>query len=264
MLLEGKTAVVSGVADRHSIAWHIAQRYSQEGAKVILLVLPRMMDRAEKLAADLNNASTIACDVMLDADIDKAAAECSAAGGTDILVHSIAFASRRALDEPFITTTRDEFKDALDISAYSLVALTRAFRDQMAGKDASVITMTFAGSERVFPGYNVMGVAKAALEASVRYLAWDCGQDGIRVNAISAGPVRTLSARGIKGFTRMEKTAQASFPLKYDEPFGADDVAESALYLASPLSSGVSGQVIHVDRGLSILGAATAEESSGP
>jgi enoyl-[acyl-carrier protein] reductase I len=264
MLLEGKTAVVSGVADRHSIAWHIAQRYSQEGAKVILLVLPRMMDRAEKLAADLNNASTIACDVMLDADIDKAAAECSAAGGTDILVHSIAFASRRALDEPFITTTRDEFKDALDISAYSLVALTRAFRDQMAGKDASVITMTFAGSERVFPGYNVMGVAKAALEASVRYLAWDCGQDGIRVNAISAGPVRTLSARGIKGFTRMEKTAQASFPLKYDEPFGADDVAESALFLASPLSSGVSGQVIHVDRGLSILGAATAEESSGP
>ncbi|HET9201030.1 MAG TPA: enoyl-ACP reductase [Dehalococcoidia bacterium] len=261
MLLEGKTAVVSGVADRHSIAWHIAQRYSEDGAKVILLVLPRMMDRAEKLAADLNGALTIACDVMVDEDIEKSAAECAKAGGTDILVHSIAFASRRALDEAFITTSRDEFKDALDISAYSLVALTRAFREQMAGKDASVMTMTFAGSERVFPGYNVMGVAKAALEASVRYLAWDCGPDGIRVNAISAGPVRTLSARGIKGFTRMEKTAQASFPLKYQEPFGAHDVAESALYLASPLSKGVSGQVIYVDRGLSILGAATADES---
>ena len=261
MLLEGKTAVVSGVADRHSIAWHIAQRFSEEGAKVILLVLPRMMDRAEKLAADLKNAKTISCDVMMDEDIARAAAECASAGGTDILVHSIAFASRRALDEAFITTTRDEFKDALDISAYSLVALTRAFREQMAGKEASVMTMTFAGSERVFPGYNVMGVAKAALEASVRYLAWDCGQDGTRVNAISAGPVRTLSARGIKGFTKMEKTAQATFPLKSEEPFGADEVAESALYLASPLSKGVSGQVIHVDRGLSILGAVAGDEA---
>jgi enoyl-[acyl-carrier protein] reductase I len=130
----------------------------------------------------------------------------------------------------------------------------------MAGRDASVMTMTFAGSERVFPGYNVMGVAKAALESSVRYLAWDCGPDGIRVNAISAGPVRTLSARGIKGFTQMEKTAQASFPLRYEHPFGADDVAESALYLASPLSRGVSGQVIYVDRGLSILGTAGSGE----
>ncbi|MEX2237243.1 MAG: enoyl-ACP reductase [Dehalococcoidia bacterium] len=260
MLLEGKTAVVSGVADRHSIAWHIARRFNDEGAKVILLVLPRMMDRADKLAADLGDARTIACDVMSDDDIERSAQECAAAGGTDILVHSVAFASRRALDEAFITTTRDEFKDALDISAYSLVALTRAFREQMRGKQASVMTMTFAGSVRVFPGYNVMGVAKAALEASVRYLAWDCGEEGTRVNAISAGPVRTLSARGIKGFTKMEKTAQATFPLKYEEGFGAEEVAETALYLASPLSRGVTGQVVYVDRGLSILGGVTGED----
>jgi enoyl-[acyl-carrier protein] reductase I len=260
MLLKGKSAVVAGVADHHSIAWHIAQRFHAEGAKVSLLVLPRMMDRAEKLATELGGAAVISCDVMVDDDIEKAAQECADAGGTDVLVHSIAYAGRRALDEPFVTTTRDEFRDALDISAYSLVAMTSAFQEQMKGKDASVMTMTFAGSERVFPGYNVMGVAKAALEASVRYLAHDCGKDGIRVNAISAGPVRTLSARGIRGFTRMEKQAQASFPLKYEEAFGGDEVAETAVYLASPLSRGVTGQVVYVDRGLSILGSTLGEE----
>ncbi|MPZ22236.1 MAG: SDR family oxidoreductase [Dehalococcoidia bacterium] len=259
MLLEGKTAVVSGVADRHSIAWRIAQRFHEEGAKVTLLVLPRMIDRAEKLATELGGLKVISCDVMSDEDIERSGTECSADGGTDILVHSIAFASRRALDEPFVTTTRDEFRDALDISAYSLVALTSAFMPQMASRGGSVMTLTFGGSLRVFPGYNVMGVAKAALEASVRYLAHDCGQRGVRVNAISAGPVKTLSARGIKGFTRMEKAAQAGFPLRYDEPFGADEVAESALFLASPLSRGITGQVVYVDRGLSILGNAGAE-----
>jgi enoyl-[acyl-carrier protein] reductase I len=260
MLLEGKVAVVVGVADRHSIAWHIAQRFKEEGARVILPVLPRMMDRAEKLAAELGDTKVISCDVLSDDDIERTARESADAGGSDILVHSIAFASRRALDEAFVTTTRDEWRDAMDISAYSLVALARAFREQMGGKNGSIMTMTFGGSLRVYPGYNVMGVAKAALEAAVRYLAWDCGQDGTRVNAISAGPVRTLSARGIKGFTRMEKHAQAAFPLKAEEPFGAEEVAETALFLASPLSRGVSGQVLYVDRGFSVLGGYTGED----
>lgn len=260
MLLDGKRAVVVGVADRHSIAWHIAQRFKEEGARVDFLVLPRMLEKVEKLTAEMDGAQVIACDVMSDDDIENAARQCAEGGGTDILVHSIAFASRRALDEPFLTTTRDEFKDALDISAYSLLALSRAFMPQMGGRAGSIMTMTFAGSEKVFPGYNVMGVAKAALESTVRYLAHDCGQEGVRVNAISAGPVRTLSARGIKGFMRMEKTAQATFPLKADAPFGADEVADVAVYLASPLSRGVSGDVLYVDRGLNILGIAIDDE----
>lgn len=251
--LDGKRALVIGVANERSIAWGIAQGLAREGARLGFTFLGESLERrvrplAESLSADL----VVPCDVGDDAQIDALFAEVDRVwGGLDVLIHAVAFANREDLAGRFVDTSRDGFRLALDVSAYSLVALTRAALPRMRD-GGSVLTLTFAGSERVFPNYNVMGVAKAALEASVRYLAADVGAAGVRVNAISAGPIKTLSAAGIRNFRDMLHVAEERAPLKRNVT--TEDVSGMALALVGPAGVAVTGQVIYVDAGLSILG----------
>ena len=251
--LEGKRALVIGVANERSIAWGIAQALQREGARLGFTFLGDALERRVRPLAESVGADLIApCDVSDDAQIDALFAEVDRVwGGLDILIHAVAFANRDDLSGRFVDTAREGFRLALDVSAYSLVAVTRAAEPRM--KDGgAVLTLTFAGSERVFPNYNVMGVAKAALEASMRYLAADVGPSGIRVNAISAGPIKTLSAAGIHGFRDMLHVAEARAPLRRN--VSQSDVGELAVALCGPAGAGVTGQVLYVDAGLSILG----------
>ena len=251
--LEGKRALVIGVANERSIAWGIAQALQREGARLGFTFLGDALERRVRPLAESVGADLIApCDVSDDAQIDALFAEVDRVwGGLDILIHAVAFANRDDLSGRFVDTPREGFRLALDVSAYSLVAVTRAAEPRM--KDGgTVLTLTFAGSERVFPNYNVMGVAKAALEASMRYLAADVGPSGIRVNAISAGPIKTLSAAGIHGFRDMLHVAEARAPLRRN--VSQSDVGELAVALCGPAGAGVTGQVLYVDAGLSILG----------
>ena len=251
--LEGKRALVIGVANERSIAWGIAQALQREGARLGFTFLGDALERRVRPLAESVGADLIApCDVSDDAQIDALFAEVDRVwGGLDILIHAVAFANRDDLSGRFVDTPRDGFRLALDVSAYSLVAVTRAAEPRM--KDGgTVLTLTFAGSERVFPNYNVMGVAKAALEASMRYLAADVGPAGIRVNALSAGPIKTLSAAGIHGFRDMLHVAEARAPLRRN--VNQSDVGELAVALCGPAGAGVTGQVLYVDAGLSILG----------
>lgn len=243
-----------GVANERSIAWAIAQALASEGAHLGLTYVGETLERrvrplAEKIGADVLGS----CDVTDDAQIDQLFEEVQKQWGQlDVLVHAIAFANRDDLTGRFVDTGRDGFRLALDVSAYSLVALTRAALPLLSQSDGSVLTLTFAGSERVFPNYNVMGVAKAALESSVRYLAADVGPEGVRVNAISAGPIKTLSAAGIRNFRDMLHVAEARAPLQRNVT--ADDVGQLAAALAGPAGRGITGQVLYADAGLSILG----------
>ena len=251
--LEGKRALVIGVANERSIAWGIAQALQREGARLGFTFLGDALERRVRPLAESVGADLIApCDVSDDAQIGALFAEVDRVwGGLDILIHAVAFANRDDLSGRFVDTSREGFRLALDVSAYSLVAVTRAAEPRM--KDGgTVLTLTFAGSERVFPNYNVMGVAKAALEASMRYLAADVGPSGIRVNAISAGPIKTLSAAGIHGFRDMLHVAEARAPLRRN--VSQSDVGELAVALCGPAGAGVTGQVLYVDAGLSILG----------
>ena len=251
--LEGKRALVIGVANERSIAWGIAQALQREGARLGFTFLGDALERRVRPLAESVGADLIApCDVSDDAQIGALFAEVDRVwGGLDILIHAVAFANRDDLSGRFVDTPREGFRLALDVSAYSLVAVTRAAEPRM--KDGgTVLTLTFAGSERVFPNYNVMGVAKAALEASMRYLAADVGPSGIRVNAISAGPIKTLSAAGIHGFRDMLHVAEARAPLRRN--VSQSDVGELAVALCGPAGAGVTGQVLYVDAGLSILG----------
>ena len=251
--LEGKRALVIGVANERSIAWGIAQALQREGARLGFTFLGDALERRVRPLAESVGADLIApCDVSDDAQIGALFAEFDRVwGGLDILIHAVAFANRDDLSGRFVDTPRDGFRLALDVSAYSLVAVTRAAEPRM--KDGgTVLTLTFAGSERVFPNYNVMGVAKAALEASMRYLAADVGPAGIRVNALSAGPIKTLSAAGIHGFRDMLHVAEARAPLRRN--VSQSDVGELAVALCGPAGAGVTGQVLYVDAGLSILG----------
>jgi enoyl-[acyl-carrier protein] reductase I len=254
VLLQGKQGVVFGVANRRSIAWAIAQALSGAGARLALAYQERVGDTVRELAATLPDAITMPCDVTRDEDIAATFQRLDEAfGGLDILVHSIAFAPQEALTNPFVDTTREAFRIALDISAYSLVALARAARPLMERRGGgSIITMTYLGSDRVFPRYNVMGVAKAALESAVRYLASDLGPQNIRVNAISAGPIRTLAARAIPGFPRMEEHVRQVAPLRRNTE--AAEVGDVALFLASHLSRGITGEVIFCDAGYHAMG----------
>lgn len=251
--LEGKRALVIGVANERSIAWGIAQGLARAGARLAFTFLGESLERRVRPLAESVGADLVApCDVTDDAQIDALMGEVDRAwGGLDILIHAVAFANREDLSGRFVDTGRDGFRLALDVSAYSLVALTRAAEPRMRD-GGTILTMTFAGSERVFPSYNVMGVAKAALEASMRYLAADLGPAGIRVNAISAGPIKTLSAAGIHGFRDMLHFAEARAPLRRNVSQG--DVGELATALCGPAGAGITGQVLYVDAGLSILG----------
>jgi enoyl-[acyl-carrier protein] reductase I len=251
--LSGKTCIVMGVQNQWSIAWQIAEAMANAGANVaITYVDDRAKQNAEKLAATVPGMKTFVCDVTTVESIAALATELKGEYGTiDTLVHSIAFAPADELKNPFLQTTREGFRIAHDISVYSLIAVAQELVPIMS-EHASIMTMTYLGSTRAFPKYNVMGVAKAALEATVRYLALDLGERGIRVNAISAGPVRTASARGIPGFSDMANMAAERAPL--GEVFSPKHVAGTAVFLASDAATGLTGDIIFVDGGYHATG----------
>ena len=252
-LLDGKTAVIYGVANHRSIAWGIAQSMHREGARLALTYQGERVERyVRDLASTLSDPLILQCDVTEDSQIDDVYRHIGAAfGRLDSIVHAVAFAEREDLEGRFVDTSRTGFRTALEISAYSLVATIRPALPLMAD-GGSVVTLTFAGSQRAFPNYNVMGVAKAALEAEVRYLANDLGPVGIRVNAISAGPVSTLSARGITGFSGMLKVAGDRTPLRHTTD--PAELGDAAAFLCSDLGRGITGETLYVDGGLNIVG----------
>lgn len=252
-LLDGKRALILGVANEKSIAWSIAQAFKREGADVALTYAGEAFaKRIQPLAESINSKIIISCDVRSDEEISAAFAELARHWDSiDILVHSIAFANKDELKGSFLDTTREGFAMAMDISAYSFIACMRAAKPLM-NAQSSALTLSYYGGQKVFPSYNVMGVAKAALEMSVRYLAEAVGPDGIRVNAISAGPIKTLAAAGVGGFNQIAGVVQGKAPLRKN--ITQEDVANSALYLCSPLASGVTGEIHFVDNGYNIIG----------
>jgi len=252
-LLEGKLALVLGIANKWSLAYAIAQAFSREGARLALTYLgEHQKDAIESLAKDLSVDSIFPCDVTKDEDLAKLSETLAGMGRPlDAVVHSLAFANREDLAGAFLDTTRAGFLLAQDVSAYSLVGVARAVAPHMSA-GGSVTTLTYLGSTRVIPHYNVMGVAKAALEASVRYLASDLGPSAIRVNAISAGPVKTASARAIKDFSGVLDTVAKRAPLRRNAD--PSEVADAAVFLASNLGRGVTGNVLFVDSGFQIMG----------
>jgi enoyl-[acyl-carrier protein] reductase I len=259
MVLRGKKGLIVGVANKHSIAWGIAQSTAGQGAQLFFNYQnDRLKENVEELVATLPGSKAFPCDASDDTQIgnlmDQVGKE---AGKLDFLVHSIAFAPREELTGQFINTTRKGFATALDVSAYSLVALTRAAVPLMTD-GGSVVTLTYLGAERVVPHYNVMGVAKAALEATVRYLAHDLGPRNIRVNAISAGPIKTLAARGVSGISKMVDHHKDFAPLRRATEQG--EVGDTALFLVSSLGRGITGEVIYVDGGYNILGSLASAE----
>jgi enoyl-[acyl-carrier protein] reductase I len=254
-ILEGKIALVAGVANKRSIAWSIAQALHGAGATLAFTYQgERLQDGVRKLAESVGSDVVVECDVSDDASIDRAFAEIGErAGGLDVMAHSIAFAPAETFEGRFIDTSRAAFLTALDVSAYSMIAMARAAEPLMAARGGgAMVTMTYMASERAFPKYNVMAAAKAALECSVRYLAYELGPASIRVNAISAGPVRTLAAKGIPGFSDMETVIEQRSPLGRN--ITADDVGNAALYLCSPLGSMVTGTTLYVDSGYHAMG----------
>jgi enoyl-[acyl-carrier protein] reductase I len=251
-LLEGKLALVTGIANRWSLAYSIAQAFSREGATLVLTYLgERQKVAIEELATDLNVVLIQPCDVTKDEELAGLTEALSKLGRPlHAVMHSLAFADRADLERPFLDTSRAGFLLAQDVSAYSLVALARAAMPAMT-EGGSISTLTYLGSQRVVPNYNVMGVAKAALEAAMRYLASELGERGIRVNAISAGPVKTASARAIKGFSGVLEAAGRAPLRRNTDPA---EVADAAVFLASGLGRGVTGNVLFVDAGMQIMG----------
>jgi len=252
-MLEGKLALVAGVANRRSIAWGIAQALHEAGARLAFTYQGERLERdVRKLAESVGSDVVVPCDVRDDADLDRAFADvASGLGGLDLMVHSIAFAQAHDLQGRFVDTAREDFWLELDVSCYSLTAMARRAEPLMKERGGgSIVTLTYLGGERAVPRYNVMGVAKAALDASVRYLAADLGSSDIRVNAVSAGPVRTLAARSIPGFTTMEEIVQERSPLKRN--VDASDVAGGAVYLLG--APNVTGTTLYVDAGYHAMG----------
>jgi enoyl-[acyl-carrier protein] reductase I len=252
----GKQALVFGVANRRSIAWAIAKHLADEGAQIAFTYQGERIEKSvRELAESVGSPLVTECDVRSDDDVARVFTEVGDAfgGGVDILVHSVAFAAAEDLEGRFTDTPRDRFWLALDVSAYSLVACARAAEPLMESRGGgSILTMTYLGGERTVPHYNVMGVAKATLDASVRYLAWDLGQKNIRINAVSAGPVRTLAARSIAGFTTMEAIVEERAPLH--RHIEADDVGRAAAYLLSDDARNVTGTTLYVDSGYHAMG----------
>jgi enoyl-[acyl-carrier protein] reductase I len=255
MLLENKTAIIFGVANQWSAAWHMAQAFHREGARIVLTFQSERLEKNVRgLAEEIGAAVTGPCDVRQEADIQAVFqfVEREAPAGLDVLVHSLAFAPKEALQGAYMDTSREAFGTALEVSAHSLAALARPAAPLMARQGGSIITLTYLGAERVMPNYNVMGVAKAALEASVRYLASDLGPRNIRVNAVSAGPMKTLAAGGIKDFRDILDIIPERAPLRRN--IDQDEVADVGVFLASHLSRGITGEVIYVDAGFHIMG----------
>ncbi len=251
--MEGRNVVVFGVANKRSIAWAIAQHMQKAGASLAITYQnERLKQEADDLIGALPNSQAFQCDVSKDDEIAKLLNELKAKyGKLDAVVHSVAFAPAEAMQNEFVQTSREAFRIALDTSAYSLVALARAAAPLMT-EGGSILTMTYYGAEKVVPRYNVMGVAKAALEACVRYLAYDLGKHRIRVNAISAGPIKTLAARGIGSLGEMMKSQAEKSPLQRN--IDVNEVASTAVFLASDGGSGITGETIYVDCGYNIMG----------
>lgn len=250
----GKTGLIVGVANKRSIAWAIAQATARGGARLAVTYQGRFEEHVNELAQGLEQPLVLPCDVSSDSDIGAVFSRVDEAfGGLDFVVHGAAFAPREELSSPFSATTREGFRMALDISAYSLIALTRGALPLMEKRGGgSVLTLSYLGSERVFPNYNVMGVAKAALEATVRYLAADVGQKNVRVNAISAGPIKTLAAAGISGFSSILGVYRDRAPLRRN--IDAAEVGDAGAFLLSDHARGISGEVLMVDAGFHVTG----------
>jgi enoyl-[acyl-carrier protein] reductase I len=252
-LLEGKTAIVLGVWNKWSIAYAIAQAFAREGAKLLLTYQnDRVKPSVEELGRPLSATAFYGCEVQQQSDIEQMANSLKAAGHRpDIVVHSLAAAKHEDLNQPFMNTSREGFQLALDVSAYSLVAISRALSPLMTN-GGSIMTLTYLGSTRVVTNYNVMGIAKAALEAEVKYLASELGPHKIRVNAISAGAIKTISSRGVKDLTKMLEISAERAPLRRNTDIG--EVADAAVFLASDLGRGVTGNILYVDAGFHIMG----------
>jgi enoyl-[acyl-carrier protein] reductase I len=253
--LSGKHGLIVGVANKRSIAWAIARAAADGGARLALTYQgERLEENVRELAAGLERPLVLPCDVTSDAQVEAVFdAVKREFGGLDFLVHGAAFAPREELSAPFLQTSREGFRTALDISAYSLIALARGAAPLMAARGGgSILTLTYLGSERVFPNYNVMGVAKAALEAVVRYLAGDLGPQNIRVNAISAGPIKTLAASGVSGFSSILQVYRDRAPLRRNVEI--TEVGDAARFLIGPASRGITGEVLMVDGGYFVTG----------
>lgn len=252
-LLDGKTAIIFGVANKRSIAWGITQAFHEQGATIGLSYAGEVLERRVRpLAESIGCTFVEPCDVSSDEEIQRVTERAEETfGEIDILVHSIGFANRDELVGPYYNTSREGFHMAMDISVYSFTALAKAFQP-MLRPGGALLTLTYYGSEKVSPHYNIMGVAKAALEASVRYLAYDLGPQGVRVNAISAGPIRTLAAAGVSGFKLMYRKFEQVAPLH--ENVTIDDVGKAALFLCSDMAAKTTGEVVYVDSGYNILG----------
>ena len=254
-VMDGKVALIAGVANKRSIAWAIAQALHEAGAELAFTYQGERLERSVRpLAKETGSDVVVECDVSSDDSLDRAfAAVRERTGGLDVLVHSIAYAPQETFTNRFVDTSRDAFRTALDVSAYSLIAMARRAEPLMAQRGGgSIVTMTYMASERTFPGYNIMAAAKAALECSVRYLAHELGPAAIRVNAISAGPVRTLASAGIAGFKEMETVIEERAPLGRN--IDAADVGGAALYLCSPMGRMVTGTTLYVDSGYHAMG----------
>lgn len=258
--LDGKRALVTGILSNRSIAWGIAQAMHREGADLALTYVDeKLRSRVDDAASQLGTDIVLPCDVSRDADIENLFENLGKRwDGLDILVHSIGFAPREALQGQFLDNLdRDNFRIAHDISSYSLAALAKAARPLMHGRNGAILTLTYLGAERALASYNVMGLAKASLEANVRYLAYNLGPEGTRVNAISAGPIKTLAAAGVAGLRKMLEHVEQVSPLRRN--VNIDDVGNTAAFLCSDLAAGITGEVVHVDAGYSTLGMAGLE-----
>jgi enoyl-[acyl-carrier protein] reductase I len=250
-LLSGKTAIIFGLANERSIAWGIAKAFQEYGARLGFSYHPAVEKHARPLVENLGSTFFEPCDVASDEQIAVVAQKASdVLGEVNILIHAIGFADRNELEGPYVNTTRAGFHTAMDISVYSFTALAKAFAPLMKS-GSSLLTLTYYGSEKVAPNYNVMGLAKAALEASVRYLAYDFGPHNVRVNAISAGPIRTLASSGVGGFRNMYRHFNRLAPLQ--QHITIEDIGNTAVYLASDLAAKVTGEIIYVDSGYNIL-----------
>lgn len=262
-MLNGRKGLVLGVANKRSLALACARACAERGAQIALTCQgPRFEEGTRELAATLPGprAPVFLCDVTKDEELDSLAAAVKAEWGTlDFVIHSVAYANPEELKRPFSETTREGFRVALDVSAYSLVGVTRALAPLLS-EGASIVTLSYLGGERVVPNYNVMGAAKAALDAAVRYLAWDLGPRGIRVNAVSPGPIRTLSAAGIADFGKMLDHVEHVAPLRRNVT--SDEVGDAVAFFVSSMSRGITGQTVHVDSGYSIMGVTTVAEAT--
>jgi len=254
MLLHGKKALIFGVANDKSIAWAIARMFHEQGAELAITYAGEALEkRVRPLAESINAAAILPCNVTSDDEIKGVFGHLSQIwDGVDIIVHAIAFANKDDLKGTILNTTRESFAMAMDISVYSFLALVKEAYPMMQGRNAVALTLSYYGAVKVFPSYNVMGVAKAALESSVRYLAEGLGPEGIRVNGISAGPIRTLAASGVNGFLQILNHVEEKAPLRRNAT--QEDVARSALYLCSDLASGVTGEIHYVDCGYNVIG----------